>query len=36
MKFEEQDIPADMLEMCKKYRDQIVEAAAEASEEING
>ena len=34
MTFEERDIAADMLEECKKYRDQLVEAAAEASEEL--
>lgn len=32
--FEERDIPAEMQEECKKYRDQMVEAAAEASEDL--
>lgn len=32
--FEERDIPADMADECKKYHDQLVEAAAEASEEL--
>lgn len=31
--FEERDIAADMLDEAKKYREQLVEAAAEASEE---
>jgi elongation factor G len=30
----EEDIPADMLDMAKKYREQMVEAAAEANEEF--
>jgi elongation factor G len=34
MKFEEKDIPAEMLEQCKKYREQMVEAAAEANEKL--
>jgi len=34
MRFEEKDIPADMLEICQKYRDQLVEAAADASESL--
>jgi elongation factor G len=34
MKFEYQDIPANMLEDCKKYREQMVEAAAEANEAL--
>lgn len=33
MTFEERDIPAELLEDCKKYRDEMVEAAAEATEE---
>lgn len=32
--FEERDIPADILTECKKYRESVVEAAAEASEEL--
>ncbi|MHB1516470.1 MAG: elongation factor G [Acidiferrobacteraceae bacterium] len=32
MRFEEQEIPAGMLEECKKWRENMVEAAAEASE----
>jgi elongation factor G len=32
MKFDLQDIPADMLEQCQKMREKIVEAAAEATE----
>ena len=32
--FEEHDIPADMLEQCTVMREQMVEAAAEASEEL--
>ncbi len=34
MKFEERDIPAAMLEDAKKWREQMVEAAAEANEEL--
>ena len=34
MKFEEKEIPADMLEQCKQLRDQMVEAAAEANEKL--
>jgi elongation factor G len=34
MKFEYQDIPANMLEDCKKYREQMIEAAAEANEAL--
>ena len=34
MKFEERDIPADMLAECKKWREKMVEAAAEANEEL--
>lgn len=33
MTFESRDIPADLLETAKKYREQMVEAAAEASED---
>ncbi|MCD8525413.1 MAG: elongation factor G [Gammaproteobacteria bacterium] len=32
IQFEERDVPADMLEKCKEYREKIVEAAAESSE----
>ena len=32
--FEEHDIPADLLELCSTLREQMVEAAAEASEEL--
>jgi elongation factor G len=31
--FEERDIPAELQDVCKEYRDQMVEAAAEASDE---
>ena len=34
MKFEEKDIPAEMLGDCTKYREQMVEAAAEANEKL--
>ena len=34
MKFEERDIPADMQEACKAARETMIEAAAEASEEL--
>ncbi len=34
MTFEERDIPPDMLAECKKWRDAMVEAAAESSEEL--
>ena len=34
MTFEYQDVPADLLEQCKKMRDVVVEAAAEANEEL--
>ena len=33
-KFEYGDIPADMVELCEEYREQLVEAAAEANEEL--
>ncbi|MEO6696520.1 MAG: elongation factor G [Gammaproteobacteria bacterium] len=33
MKFEERDIPAGMLAACKEWREKLVEAAAEGSEE---
>jgi len=32
--FEERDIPADLLEQCNAMREEMVEAAAEASEEL--
>ncbi|MDX1334173.1 MAG: elongation factor G [Gammaproteobacteria bacterium] len=32
--YEETDIPADLLDDCNDYREQMVEAAAEASEEL--
>ncbi|NNF52312.1 MAG: elongation factor G [Gammaproteobacteria bacterium] len=32
--YEAKEIPADMLEECKLYREQMVEAAAEANEEL--
>ncbi|HEX6006756.1 MAG TPA: elongation factor G, partial [Burkholderiales bacterium] len=34
MKFEARDIPAAMLELCKEWREKMVESAAEASEEL--
>ncbi|EIC30984.1 elongation factor G [Methylomicrobium album] len=34
MTFQERDIPPDMLEECKTWREHMVEAAAEASEEL--
>jgi len=34
MKFEEKEIPAEMIELCKKYREQMIEAAAEANEKL--
>lgn len=34
MKYEAREIPQNMLEECKKWRDQMIEAAAEASEEL--
>jgi elongation factor G len=34
MTFKYVDIPADMLEMCQEYRNHIVEAAAETSEDL--
>ncbi|MEW6354287.1 MAG: elongation factor G [Pseudomonadota bacterium] len=33
MRFEERDIPADMLAACKEWREKMIEAAAEATEE---
>ena len=32
--FEYQDIPADLLDVCKKWRDNMVETAAEANEDL--
>ncbi|WVN41728.1 elongation factor G [beta proteobacterium MWH-UniP1] len=34
MKFEHQEIPADLVETAKEWREKMVEAAAEASEEL--
>jgi elongation factor G len=34
MKFEYQDVPADLLDVAKKWRENMIEAAAEASEEL--
>ncbi|MBA4151418.1 MAG: elongation factor G, partial [Acinetobacter sp.] len=34
MRFEERDIPADLVDVCQKWRENMVEAAAEASEEL--
>ena len=34
VKFEERDIPADLVELASDYREQMIEAAAEASEEL--
>lgn len=34
MKYEARDIKPEMLEECKKWREQMIEAAAEASEEL--
>lgn len=34
MKFEYQDIPADLVEVAKEWREKMVESAAEASEEL--
>ncbi len=34
MKFDERDIPADMQAACNEWREKMVEAAAEASEEL--
>jgi elongation factor G len=35
MTYEERDIPADMVEACKEWREHMVEAAAEASDELS-
>ncbi len=34
MRFEYRDIPADLLDTCKEWREKMLEAAAEASEEL--
>ena len=34
MKFEYREIPADLLEVCKEWREKMVESAAEATEEL--
>jgi elongation factor G len=34
MKFDLRDIPADLVEVCKKWREAMLEAAAESSEEM--
>ncbi|MFA7318605.1 MAG: elongation factor G [Sulfuricella sp.] len=34
MKFEEREIPADLLTTCQEWREKMVESAAEASEEL--
>ncbi len=34
MTFQEKDIPADMQELCEEWREHMIEAAAEASEEL--
>ena len=34
MKFEYGDIPADLVEIANKWRENMVEAAAEASEDL--
>ncbi|MCO5760353.1 MAG: elongation factor G [Chromatiaceae bacterium] len=34
MKFEARDIPTDLVDTCKKWREAMVEAAAESSEEL--
>ena len=34
MTFKEKEIPADMLELCKEWREHMVEASAEASEDL--
>ena len=34
MKYDLVDIPADMIELCQEWREKMVEAAAEASEEL--
>ncbi|HET7595825.1 MAG TPA: elongation factor G, partial [Burkholderiales bacterium] len=34
MKFEARDIPAGMLELCREWREKMIESAAEANEEL--
>jgi elongation factor G len=34
MKYEEREIPADLLDVCKTWREKLVEAAAEANDEL--
>ena len=34
MKFEYREVPAEMLEQCKEYREKLVEAAAEANDDL--
>ena len=34
MKFDEREIPADLVETCTEWREKMVESAAEASEEL--
>jgi elongation factor G len=34
MTFEEKEIPADMQDLCEKWRERMIEAAAEANEEL--
>ncbi|MGJ0483968.1 MAG: elongation factor G [Methylomicrobium sp.] len=34
MTFQEKEIPSDMQELCKAWRDRLIEAAAESSEEL--
>ena len=34
MKYEARDIPADLVEVCKEWREKMVESAAEADEEV--
>ena len=34
MRFEYRDIPADLIELCQEWREKMVEAAAEANEEL--
>lgn len=34
MKFDYRDIPADLVDTCKEWREKMVEAAAEANEEL--
>ncbi len=36
MTFMEKEIPADMQELCEEWREHMVEAAAEADEELIG